>query len=42
MMRVRGLVLGDASESSTQVTSLSMVAELLEGRIDTAGANGVC
>jgi hypothetical protein len=39
--RVWGLVLGDADGSSTQVTSMSMVAELLEGQIDTAVANGV-
>jgi hypothetical protein len=40
-MWVRGLVLGDADGSSTQVTSMYTVAELLEGWIDTAAANGV-
>jgi hypothetical protein len=39
--RFRGLVLGDADRSSTQVMSMSMVAKLLEGQIDTAAANGV-
>jgi hypothetical protein len=37
-----GLGLGDTDGSSTQATSMSTVAELLEGRIDTAIANGVC
>jgi hypothetical protein len=34
-------VLGDVDGSSSLAASLSMVAELLEGRIDTAAANGV-
>jgi hypothetical protein len=38
---VRGLVLGNADGSSSMAASLSMVVELLEGRIDTATANGV-
>jgi hypothetical protein len=41
MVWFRGLVLGDADRSSTQVMSMSMVAKLLEGQIDTAAANGV-
>jgi hypothetical protein len=40
--RVRDLVLDDANRPSSLTVSLSMVAELLEGRIDTAAANGVC
>jgi hypothetical protein len=38
---VQGLVLGDADGSSTQVMSMSVVAELLEGRIDSTASNGV-
>jgi hypothetical protein len=34
-------VLGNADGPSSPVASLSMVAELLEGRIDTAVSNGV-
>jgi hypothetical protein len=40
--RVRDLVLDDANRPSSLTVSLSMVAELLEGRIDTTVANGVC
>jgi hypothetical protein len=38
---VRDLVLGDVDEPSSLVAALFMVAELFEGRIDTATANGV-
>jgi hypothetical protein len=38
---VRDLVLGNADGSSSLVASLSTAAELLDGRIDTATANGV-
>jgi hypothetical protein len=38
---IQGLVLGDVDGSSSLAASLYMVAELLEGRIDTAAANGV-
>jgi hypothetical protein len=41
MVWVRGLVLGDTDGSSTQVTSMSAVAELPEGWTDTVAANGV-
>jgi hypothetical protein len=34
-------VLGNADRPSSLTTSLSMAAELLEGRIDTTTANGV-
>jgi hypothetical protein len=36
------LVLGNVDGPSSLAASLSMVAELLEGRIDTMVANGVC
>jgi hypothetical protein len=39
--RIRDLVLGNADGPSSLAASLSMVAELLKGRIDTAAANGV-
>jgi hypothetical protein len=39
---VRDLVQDGANERSSLAASLSTVAELLEGRIDTATANGVC
>jgi hypothetical protein len=39
--RVRDLVHGDVDRLSSLATSLSMVAELLEGWIDTTGTNGV-
>jgi hypothetical protein len=35
------LVLGDADGSSLLVTSMSLVAEWLEGQIDATAANGV-
>jgi hypothetical protein len=35
-------VLGNADGLSSLATSLSMVAELLEGRTDTVSTNGVC
>jgi hypothetical protein len=38
---IRDLVLGNDDGPSSLVASLSMVAELLEGRIDTAATNGV-
>jgi hypothetical protein len=38
---VRDMVLGNADGSSSLVACLSMVAELLEGRIDITVANGV-
>jgi hypothetical protein len=40
--RVRHLVLGNADGLSSLAASLSMVAELLTGRIGTATANSVC
>jgi hypothetical protein len=40
--RVRDLVLGNADGLSSLAASLSMVAELLKGQIDTTTANGVC
>jgi hypothetical protein len=39
--RVRDLALGNVGEPSSLGTSLSMVAELLESRINTTAANGV-
>jgi hypothetical protein len=39
--RVRDMVLGNADGSSSLAACLSMVAELLEGRIDITVANGV-
>jgi hypothetical protein len=39
--RVQDLVLGSADGSSSLETSMSIVAELLEGWIDVAAANGV-
>jgi hypothetical protein len=39
--RVQDLVLDNTDGSSSIVVSLSMVVELLEGRINTAAANGV-
>jgi hypothetical protein len=36
------LVLGNTDGSSSRAASLTMVAELLEGWIDTTAANGVC
>jgi hypothetical protein len=40
--RVQDMVLGNADGPSSLVASLSMVVELLEGRIDTVATNGVC
>jgi hypothetical protein len=40
--RVPDLVLGDVEGLSLLSTSMSTVAERLEGRIDTVAANGVC
>jgi hypothetical protein len=40
--RVWDLVLDDADGSSSLDVSLSIVVELLEGRIDSTAANGVC
>jgi hypothetical protein len=40
--RVQGLVLDGVNGSSSLAPSLSMVVDLLEGRVDTAVANGVC
>jgi hypothetical protein len=39
--RVRDLVLGSTVGPSSLAASMSMAAELLKGRIDTAAANGV-
>jgi hypothetical protein len=39
--RVQDLVLGSADEPPSLAASMSMVTELLEGRINTAVANGV-
>jgi hypothetical protein len=39
--RVRDLVLGNADGLSSMAASMSMVVELLEGRIDTAATNTV-
>jgi hypothetical protein len=39
---IRALVLGNGDEPSSLAAYLSMVVELLEGRIDTMVANGVC
>jgi hypothetical protein len=38
---IRDLVLGNEDRLSSLAASLSMVAELFEGQIDTAAANGV-
>jgi hypothetical protein len=38
---VQDLVLGDIDGSSSLATSMSMVVEWLEGRIDAVDANGV-
>jgi hypothetical protein len=35
-------VLGSADGSSSLAASMSMTAELIEGRIDAAATNGVC
>jgi hypothetical protein len=40
-MRVQGLVLGGADGPSSLAASVSMAAELFEGQIDAAIANGV-
>jgi hypothetical protein len=39
---VRDLVLGNVDGPSSLAASLPMVAELLEGRIDTTATSGVC
>jgi hypothetical protein len=40
--QVRDLVLDRADRLSSLAASLSMVVDLLEGRVDAAAANGVC
>jgi hypothetical protein len=40
--QVRNLVLDRADRLSSLAASLSMVVDLLEGRVDAAAANGVC
>jgi hypothetical protein len=42
VVRVWDLVLDDADELTYLVASLSVVVELLEGRVDAAITNGVC
>jgi hypothetical protein len=40
--RVRDLVLGGPTGTSSLAASLSLVLELIEGRVDATAANGVC